>query len=112
MFLFPFVQTCVVTRTVLNYQNTELQLKSVDLLDQFGADEKVGVACVCEDVVEQVVDWIEHIRSDGATVLPSLTSSVTVLFFKMSWVCWLVWTFFFVSDWNHYGKDLVVASSC
>lgn len=56
MFLFPFVQTCVVTRTVLNYQNTEFQLKLVDLLDQFGADEKVGVACVCEDVVEQVVD--------------------------------------------------------
>lgn len=52
----PLPVACVVTRTVLNYQNTEFHLKSVDLLDQFGADEKLGVACVCEDVVEQVVD--------------------------------------------------------
>lgn len=44
------------TGTVLDYQNTEFQLKSVDLFDQFGVDEKLGVACVCDDVVEQVVD--------------------------------------------------------
>lgn len=44
------------TQTVLNDQNKEFHLKLVDLLDQFGADEKLGVACVCEDVVEQVVD--------------------------------------------------------
>lgn len=56
LFLFSFVQTCVVTRTVLNNQNTEFHLKLMDLLNQFGVNEKVGGACVCEDVVEQVVD--------------------------------------------------------
>lgn len=44
------------TKTVLNYQNTEFHLKLMDLFDQFGVDEKLGGACVCEDVVEQVVD--------------------------------------------------------
>lgn len=52
------VQTCVVTGTVLNYQNTEFQPKLMDRLDQFAlcTDEKLGVACVRKDVVEQVVD--------------------------------------------------------
>lgn len=44
------------TQTVLDYQNTEFHLKLMDLLDQFGVNEKLGGACVCEDVVEQVVD--------------------------------------------------------
>lgn len=52
------VQTCIVTGSVLNYQNTEFHPKLMDLLDQFAlcTDERLGVACVCKDVVEQVVD--------------------------------------------------------
>lgn len=52
------VQTCVVSGTVLNCQNTEFHPKLMDLLDQFAlcTDENLGVACVCKDVVEQVVD--------------------------------------------------------
>lgn len=56
LFHFSFVQTCAVTKTVLNNQNTDFHLKLMDLLDQFGVSEKLGGACVCEDVVEQVVD--------------------------------------------------------
>lgn len=52
---------------VFSNQNLEFHLTRTDLFDQFGlsADEtKLGVACVCEEVVELVEDRAELIRSE------------------------------------------------